>query len=68
MPEGDFSPVDAHGRKYLTSGERSRFLAAARPAVRTFTTIADCGELYRALWIQGTGIVTILTALRFIPT
>lgn len=25
------------------------------------------GELYRALWIQGAGIVTILTALRFLP-
>ena len=24
-------------------------------------------ELYRALWIQGAGIVTILTALRFLP-
>ena len=25
------------------------------------------GELYRALWIQGAGIVAILTALRFVP-
>ena len=25
------------------------------------------GELYRALWIQGAGIVMILTALRFLP-
>ena len=25
------------------------------------------GELYRALWIQGAGIVAILTALRFLP-
>ena len=24
------------------------------------------GELYRALWIQGAGIVAILTALRFV--
>ena len=25
------------------------------------------GELYRALWIQGAGIVATLTALRFLP-
>ena len=25
------------------------------------------GELYRALWIQGAGIVAIPTALRFLP-
>ena len=25
------------------------------------------GELYRALWIQGAGIVAILTAVRFLP-
>ena len=25
------------------------------------------GELHRALWIQGAGIVAILTALRFLP-
>lgn len=25
------------------------------------------GELYRALWIQGAGIVAILTTLRFLP-
>ena len=25
------------------------------------------GDLYRALWIQGAGIITILTALRFLP-
>ena len=25
------------------------------------------GELYRALWVQGAGIVAILTALRFLP-
>ncbi len=24
-------------------------------------------ELYRALWIQGAGIIAILTALRFLP-
>ena len=28
---------------------------------------ADRGELYRALWIQGTGIIATLTALRFLP-
>ena len=27
----------------------------------------DRGELYRALWIQGAGIIAILTALRFLP-
>ena len=25
------------------------------------------GELYRALWIQGAGIVAVLTAARFLP-
>lgn len=25
------------------------------------------GDLYRALWIQGAGIIAILTALRFLP-
>ena len=25
------------------------------------------GELHRALWIQGAGIVAILTAIRFVP-
>ena len=29
--------------------------------------LVTCGELYRALWIQGAGIVAILTALRFLP-
>ena len=24
-------------------------------------------RVYRALWIQGAGIVTVLTALRFLP-
>ena len=30
-------------------------------------TKADRAELYRALWIQGGGIVAILTALKFLP-
>ena len=29
--------------------------------------LVACGELYRALWIQGAGIVAILAALRFLP-
>ena len=29
--------------------------------------LVTCGELYRALWIQGAGIVAILTSLRFLP-
>ncbi len=29
--------------------------------------LVTSGELYRALWIQGAGIVAILTALRFLP-
>ena len=31
------------------------------------TELVTRGELYRALWIQGAGIVAILTALRFLP-
>ena len=30
-------------------------------------TKADKADLYRALWIQGGGIVAILTALKFLP-
>ena len=30
-------------------------------------TKADRAELYRALWIQGAGIVAILAALKFLP-
>ena len=30
-------------------------------------TKTDRSELYRALWIQGGGIVAILTALKFLP-
>ena len=29
--------------------------------------LPDRAELYRALWIQGGGIVAILTALKFLP-
>ena len=29
--------------------------------------LVTCGEVYRALWIQGAGIVAILTAVRFLP-
>ena len=48
MPEGDFSLVDARGRKYLTGEERERFLAAVRshpkPAVQTLArTLAMTG-------------------------
>ncbi len=36
-----------------------------------FATKADLAALearmYRALWIQGVGIVAVLTALRFLP-
>ena len=30
-------------------------------------TKADRGEIYRALWVQGAGIVAILAALEFLP-
>ena len=48
MPEADFTLVDARGRKYLTAGERERFLAAVRthpkPAVQTLArTLAMTG-------------------------
>ena len=40
-------------------------LRAAAGAERT--ELITRGELYRALWIQGAGIVAIHTALRFVP-
>ena len=48
MPEGDFTLVDARGRKYLTAAERKRFLATVRihpkPAVQTLAqTLALTG-------------------------
>ena len=48
MPEGDFTLVDARGRKYLTAAERKRFLVAVRthpkPAVQTLAqTLALTG-------------------------
>ena len=48
MTDGTFTLVDARGRKYLTAGERERFLAAARahpkPAVQTLArTLAMTG-------------------------
>ena len=48
MPETDVSPVDHRGRKYLTTEERSRFLAAVRahpkPTVQTLArTLAMTG-------------------------
>ena len=29
--------------------------------------LVNRGDLYRSLWIQGAGIIAILTALRFLP-
>ena len=48
MTEGDFTLVDARGRKYLTGEERARFLAAVRahrqPSVQTLArTLAMTG-------------------------
>ena len=48
MPEGDFTLVDARGRKYLTAEESARFLAAVRthpkPTVQTLArTLAMTG-------------------------
>ena len=48
MPEGDFTLVDARGRKYLTAAERKRFLATVRihpkPTVQTLAqTLALTG-------------------------
>ena len=47
--------------------------AAAGADLQQLATKADVsqlvtkGEFYRALWLQGAGIVAILTALRFLP-
>ena len=48
MTDGTFDLVDHRGRKYLTAGERERFLAAVRthpqPAVQTLArTLALTG-------------------------
>lgn len=39
-------------------------LAVVRSELRHFVTR---GEFYRGLWIQGAGIIAVLTALRFLP-
>jgi len=38
-----------------------------KAAVADRAELVTRGEFYRALWIQGAGIVAILTALRFLP-
>ena len=42
-------------------------MTAARDADTERTELVTRGGLYRALWIQGVGVVAILTALRFEP-
>ena len=53
------------------SGERLATKSDVEQAVDRLevliATKADRADLYRALWIQGGGIVAILTALKFLP-
>ena len=71
MPEGDFSLVDARGRKYLTAEERERFLAAARqdprPAVQTFAlTLAHTGcRISEALALRAGDVDLAAAEVRF---
>lgn len=62
MSDSTFTLVDARGRKYLTSGERERFLAAVRshpkPAVQTLArTLAMTGcRVSEALGIRASDV------------
>ena len=52
--------------------KQARAIIAIQQSARTeLATKADLAGLragmYRALWIQGVGIIAILTALRFVP-
>ena len=49
------------------SREQAEAAAKAMQAAADRAELVTRGELYRALWIQGAGIVAILTALRFLP-
>lgn len=52
--------------------KQARAIIAIQQSARTeLATKADLAglraDMYRALWIQGVGIIAILTALRFVP-
>ncbi len=49
------------------SREQAEAAAKAMQAAADRAELVTRGELYRAMWIQGAGIVAILTALRFLP-
>ena len=52
-------------------GQARAIVEIHRDAGAALATKADLdalrADLYRALWIQGAGIIAILTALRFLP-
>ena len=58
VTRGDFAEL-AKRAELVTRGDFAELAKRAELVTR--------GELYRALWIQGAGIVAILTALRFLP-
>ena len=71
MPTGTF---DTHAavRHLESAGIETRQAEAIVAEMRTAAgadraELVTKGELYRALWIQGAGIVAIPTALRFLP-
>ena len=70
MTDGTFSLVDARGRKYLTAGERERFLAVVRshpkPAVQTLArTLAMTGcRVSEALGIRACDVDLEASELR----
>ena len=63
--------IDRHQAKVIAKTVRDA-AGADRDALATQTNLAALearmtATLYRALWIQGAGIIAILTALRFLP-
>ena len=57
--------LEAAGFSREQAEAAAKAMQAAAGAVRA--ELVTRGELYRAMWIQGAGIVAILTALRFLP-
>ncbi|MCY3748332.1 MAG: hypothetical protein OXG64_03460 [Chloroflexi bacterium] len=71
MTSTTFDTLTAARELEAAGMERSQAEAIAKVASNAAgsdrSELVTRGELYRALWIQGAGIVAILTALRFLP-
>ena len=63
MQDTAFTLVDAHGRKYLTASERTRFLAAVHEATKS-EMISVYDATSEVIWASWEGVAASTCSLR----